>query len=204
MFERGGPVPLTSYDAIVLGGGTMGSAAAWELGKRGLRALVLEQFGHVHGLGAHGGKTRIIRHAYAEGAEYVPLVQRADELWLDLERESRRRILVRCGGLELAAPGFTHAANARRSAEAHGLPFERLTPAEATRRWPAVRVPDDWDAFFSPQAGFLLTEPALQAMADGARQRGVEIREHEAAQAGAPTATASSSAPPPPPTAPTA
>jgi len=172
----------TSYDVIVLGGGTMGTAAAWELGKRGVRALILEQFEHVHDRGAHGGKTRIIRHAYAEGPEYVPLVERADDLWQALEAESGRRILVRCGGLELAAPGYAHAASARRSAEVHGLPHETLSPAEATRRWPAVAVPEDWDVLFSPQAGFLLTEPALEAMADGARRRGVAIQTLEPAR----------------------
>lgn len=169
----------TTYDVIVLGGGTMGSAAAWELGKRGARALVLEQFAHIHPFGAHGGQTRVIRHAYAEGEEYVPLVRRADDLWQALEEESGRRILVRCGGLELAAPGFTHASAARRSAEAQGLPHETISAEEANRRWPAVRVPADWDVLYSPQAGFLLTEPALRAMGEGARRRGVVIREHE-------------------------
>jgi len=43
----------SSFDVIVLGGGTMGTAAAWELGKRGVRTLVLEQFDHVHNQGAH-------------------------------------------------------------------------------------------------------------------------------------------------------
>ena len=71
---------MAHYDAIVFGGGTMGTAAAWELGKRGLKALVLEQFEHVHANGAHSGESRIIRHAYAEGPDYVPLVFRADDL----------------------------------------------------------------------------------------------------------------------------
>src|SRR5688500_19836774 len=110
------------YDVIVLGGGTMGTAAAWELGKRGARALVLEQFSHVHGFGAHGGRTRIIRHAYAEGADYVPLVLRADQLWQELEGVTGVRVLVRCGGLELAAPGHAHARAARASADAHAIP----------------------------------------------------------------------------------
>ena len=60
------------YETIVLGGGTMGTAAAWELGKRGERALVLEQFEHVHDRGSHSGQTRIIRHAYAEGPDTFP------------------------------------------------------------------------------------------------------------------------------------
>ena len=177
------------YDVIVLGGGTMGSAAAWELGKRGAHALVLEQFRHVHDRGEHGGKTRIIRHAYAEGPEYVPLVQRADALWLVLEAESGQRILVRTGGLELAAPGYTHARDARESADRHGLPYEWLSPAEANRRWPGIRVPDGWDVLFSPQAGFLLTEPALRSLAAAARRLGVEVREEEPARAWGATAS---------------
>ena len=48
------------FDAIVIGGGTMGTAAAWALARRGMRTLVLEQFQHVHDQGSHGGETRII------------------------------------------------------------------------------------------------------------------------------------------------
>jgi sarcosine oxidase len=178
----------TTYDAIVLGGGTMGSAAAWALAKRGLRTVVLERFAHVHDRGSHGGRTRIIRHAYAESPEYVPLVQRADDLWLDLERESGQRLLYRTGGLELAAPGHDHARAARRSADEHGLPYEWLSPEETRRRWPAFAVPDDWDVLYSPQAGFLVTEPSLRALAAAARPLGAELREHEPARAWGATA----------------
>lgn len=167
------------YDVIVIGGGTMGTAAAWELGKRGLSGLVLEQFSHIHPYGAHGGRTRVIRHAYAEGPEYVPFVQRADQLWLELEEESGERVLVRSGGLELAAPGHQHARNARASADQHGLPYDWLTPAEGRERFPMVNIPDGWDVLFSPQAGFLYTDAALRTMAASARERGIEIREQE-------------------------
>jgi glycine/D-amino acid oxidase-like deaminating enzyme len=90
----------THFDVIVIGGGTMGLASAMELAKRGRRALVLEQFDFIHDRGAHSGKTRIFRHAYAEGAEYIPLVMRADRLWTELEAETGERILHRVGGLE--------------------------------------------------------------------------------------------------------
>ena len=168
-----------SYEVIVIGGGTMGTATAWELGKRGVSSLVLEQFTHFHPYGSHGGRTRVIRHAYAEGAEYVPFVQRADQLWLELEELSGQRILMRTGGLELAAPGHPHARNARASADQHGLAYEWLTPRDAMRRFPMVRIPEEWDVMFAPQAGFLYTEPALKAMASLARAAGVTINEEE-------------------------
>jgi sarcosine oxidase len=165
------------FDVIVLGGGTMGTAAAWALGKRGLKTLLLEQFHHVHDQGSHGGETRVIRHAYAESPEYVPLVRRADQLWQELQASVGEQVLVRCGGLELAAPGFAHARAARASADAHGLSYEWLTPEEVVSRWPAFRVPEDWDALYSPDSGFLLTEPALRGMANAARALGATILE---------------------------
>jgi monomeric sarcosine oxidase len=165
------------FDVIVLGGGTMGTAAAWALGKRGLKTLLLEQFHHVHDQGSHGGETRVIRHAYAESPEYVPLVRRADQLWQELQASVGEQVLVRCGGLELAAPGFAHARAARASADAHGLSYEWLTPEEVMSRWPAFRVPEDWDALYSPDSGFLLTEGALRRMADAARALGATILE---------------------------
>jgi monomeric sarcosine oxidase len=165
------------FDVIVLGGGTMGTAAAWALGKRGLKTLLLEQFHHVHDQGSHGGETRVIRHAYAESPEYVPLVRRADQLWQELQASVGEQVLVRCGGLELAAPGFAHARAARASADAHGLSYEWLTPGEVVSRWPAFRVPEDWDALYSPDSGFLLTEPALRGMANAARALGATILE---------------------------
>ncbi len=170
-------------DAIVLGGGTMGSAAAWELGKRGRSAIVFEQFQHVHDMGAHGGDTRVFRHAYAESPDYVPLIRRADALWMELEAESGERILERCGGLELAAPGFDHARSARISADEHDIPYEWLDAGEARARWPMIAIPDGWDVLFSPVSGLVRTIPALRTMMAGARARGVELRQHEAVTA---------------------
>src|SRR5205085_4561071 len=70
---------MTSYDAIVLGLGGMGSAAVFELARRGRRVLGLEQFPLVHSRGSSHGHTRIIRTAYYEHPNYVPLVRRAYE-----------------------------------------------------------------------------------------------------------------------------
>ena len=170
---------MAHYDVIVLGGGTMGSAAAWELGKRGERALVLEQFGHVHRNGAHSGETRVIRHAYAEGAGYVPLVQRADRLWVELEEASGKLVYHRTGVLELAGPGESHARDARASAVEHGLDFEWLAPDEIRRRFPQFLVGDDWEGGFGRDGGFLDVDTALHALGDQARSLGVQIHEHE-------------------------
>ena len=173
---------MTHYDVIVIGGGTMGTAAAWELGKRGLKTLVLEQFEHVHANGAHSGESRIIRHAYAEGPDYVPLVFRADDLWMELEALAGEVLFHRVGAIELSAPGNNHAALARESATEHGIPFEWLSMDDVRARFPQFAVGDDWVGGFGDRGGFLDVERSLRAMANQARSLGVEIREHAKVQ----------------------
>jgi monomeric sarcosine oxidase len=170
---------MQHFEIVVVGGGTMGSGAAWALGKRGVAALVLEQFGHVHQLGSHGGKTRIIRHAYAEGAGYVPLVGRAEALWTELAEATELRLLHRTGGLDLAAPGFSQARAARQSAIEHHLPHEWLDGAAVCRRWPVWQLGDEWTACYSPQTGFLDVESSLRALRLAAERCGVIVHQHE-------------------------
>src|SRR5690606_39150924 len=73
------------FDVIVVGVGSMGSAACYYLAKRGYRVLGLEQFGIVHERGSHFGQSRIIRKAYFEHPDYVPLLERAYANWRELE-----------------------------------------------------------------------------------------------------------------------
>ena len=177
-------VRVTHYSTIVLGGGTMGTAAAWELAKRGEKALVLEQFSHVHTLGSHSGQTRVIRHAYSEDPDYVPFVLRADELWSQLVQASGEHFFHRVGVLELApSANDAHAQRARESADAYKLDFEWIDADEIRRRWPQFAVANDWRAGFGSQAGFLEVEPSLRAMARLARESGVEFREQAAVTA---------------------
>src|SRR5205823_11067744 len=83
-----------NFDVIVLGVGGMGSAACFELARRGRRVLGLEQFPLVHTRGSSHGHTRIIRTAYYEHPGYVLLVRRAFERWYELEQLTGRHLLT--------------------------------------------------------------------------------------------------------------
>src|SRR5207244_12061943 len=76
----------------------MGSAALYQLSRRGKRVLGLEAFGPGHQLGSWHGESRVIRMAYFEHPNYVPLLRRAYELWSELERESGEDLLTETGG----------------------------------------------------------------------------------------------------------
>jgi sarcosine oxidase len=167
------------FDVIVIGVGAMGASACWHLARRGRRVLGIEQFGIPHTLGSSHGQTRMIRLAYYEHPDYVPLLRRAYELWDELERTSGQKILHRTGGLYMGGPGDELVTGSLRSARQHGLPHEALDRAEITRRFPQFTLPDDFSGMFEPDAGFLLCERVVATYVTEALRLGAHIRAHE-------------------------
>src|ERR671915_896837 len=90
-----------TFETIVLGLGAMGSAAVYQLARRGSRVLGIDQYSPPHSHGSSHGETRIIRQAIGEGEEYVPLVMRSYELWREIEQETGSELLTITGGLTL-------------------------------------------------------------------------------------------------------
>jgi sarcosine oxidase len=167
------------FDFIVVGLGAMGSAACCHLACAGKRVLGLDRFAPPHTLGSSHGRTRIIREAYFEHPTYVPLVQRAYELWADLERQTERQLFLQTGGLMIGPPEGCVVAGAKRSAELHRLPHEVLSSAEVRRRFPALRPDDGMSAVWEPRAGILFPEACVAAHLSLARQHGAAIQLEE-------------------------
>jgi sarcosine oxidase len=166
---------MTTYDVIVVGVGGMGSAAAFELARRGRRVLALEQFALGHDQGSSHGHTRIIRKAYYEDPAYVPLVQRAYQRWYDLEQRVGRRLLTECGCLSIGRAGSTLLAGVRASAELHAIAVEHLDASRLRRQFPAFRFGDEYSGVLERSAGFLFVEDCVQAHVQAARQLGATI-----------------------------
>ncbi len=172
---------MTTYDAIVLGVGGMGSAALFELARRGRRVLGLEQFPPVHDRGSSHGQTRIIRTAYYEHPAYVPLVRRAYERWYDLEQRTGRHLLTECDCLTVGPPGGELVEGVRRSAREHGLRVEDLTAERISRAYPPFRFPGEYVGVREADAGFLYVEECVRAHIDAAVALGAEVRGEEPA-----------------------
>src|SRR5688500_10716349 len=117
---------MNGYDAIVVGLGAMGSAAAFHLARRGQRVLGLDAFPPGHTLGSSHGETRIIRLAYFEHPDYVPLLRRAYTLWETLQTEAGVSLLTLTGGLFVGPPAGPLVAGSLASARQHDLPHEVL------------------------------------------------------------------------------
>src|SRR4051794_24948882 len=94
---------MENVDHLVVGGGVVGSAAAWQLARRGRSVVLLERFapGHVHG--ASHGASRIYRQTY-DRAEYLDLTIEAFGLWRELERTTGSELLTITGGVSHGAP----------------------------------------------------------------------------------------------------
>lgn len=163
-------------DVIVVGLGSMGAAAAYHLASRGVRVVGLDRFTPPHGRGAHAGGTRIIRMAYAEGAEYVPLLRRAYQLWPVLEEASGTRLMTTTGGLMVGPPDGMLVGGARASARAHDLGHELLDAAEVRRRFPALTPADDEVALHEEVAGLVRPEAAVSAHLRMAERAGADLR----------------------------
>ena len=172
-----------SFDVIVLGVGGMGSAACYELARRGRRVLGLEQFPLVHSHGSSHGHTRIIRTAYAEHPGYVPLVRRAFSRWYELEQATGRHLLTECACLNASVPGSELVEGVLASVRQHGLAAEELIGDEINRRFPAFQFPADYAGVLERAAGFLYVEDCVQAHVDAAMSLGAEIHAEETVRA---------------------
>ena len=169
------------FDVIIVGLGAMGSAAAYHLARCGKRILGLDRFAPPHAFGSSHGQTRIIREAYFEHPLYVPLVQRAYELWMELERQVGRTLFRATGGLMLGKPDGPVVAGAKRSAKDHSLQHKVFSAAEVRTRFPALQPTDEMLAVWEPRAGILFPETCIEAHLTMARKQGADLRTDEPA-----------------------
>ena len=167
------------YDVIVVGVGGMGSAATYHLAKRGHDVLGLEQFGIPHEKGSSHGVTRIIRKAYSEDPAYVPLLDRAYELWQALEEEQGQQLLYQQGSIAAGLPDEENYNGAIEACEEHDLPYEILSSEELSSRYPGYQLPDEFKAVYQPDGGFLASDRCLIAHVQQTFKQGGEIHAHE-------------------------
>jgi sarcosine oxidase len=167
---------MPHYDAIVLGLGGVGSAALFHLARRGHRVLGLDRFPAGHDRGSSHGETRIIRQAYFEHPDYVPLLRRSYELWHELETISGEALFHQVGLLQVGPADGVVVDGVLRAAALHGLPIETLSAADTERRFPGVAVPPGSVGVVERNAGYLLVERCVLAHLAAARQAGAQAR----------------------------
>lgn len=161
----------TTYDAIVIGLGAMGSAACYQLARRGKRVLGLDMFEPGHDQGSSHGDHRMIRKSCYRGDGYVPLAERAFQIWRELEEETDRNLLKMLGEVRLAFPTDGD--------DTLGGLVEVLDKRQLGERFPGFHLHEGMIATYEADAGFLRPELCIATQLELAERHGAELHHAE-------------------------
>lgn len=175
------------YDVIIVGLGAMGSAAAYQLAKKGVRVCGIDRFSPPHDFGSTHGETRVTRKAIGEGAEYVPLTLRTYEIFREIEAETGADLLTITGGLIMSNKngnanlhgndGFIETTVA--TAKKFGIEHRTLTAKEISKEFPQFNLDGNEIGYFESEMGFLRPENCVAAQLKLAEKYGAEIKRNE-------------------------
>lgn len=174
-----------AYDVVVVGLGAMGSAALYQLSKRNIRVLGIDQFSPPHSLGSTHGESRITRQAIGEGSHYVPLVLRSYDIWKELEKETKMDLLTTCGGLimtsgkDLIHHGSKFFEETIASAKKYYIKHDLLESRDISKHFPQFKLSGNERGYFEYVAGFLRPENCISAQLMLARKYGAIIHQGE-------------------------
>lgn len=126
-------------------------------------------------MGSTHGQTRVTRATAWEGAQYVPLVSRANALWAELGAITKQHYRDATGGLFVGHAHEYHVAGSRASADATGLPYTMHDRDEMRQRWPELVVPEGMVGFFDPGAGVLHPERIVRDQLAMAAELGAQL-----------------------------
>lgn len=166
----------TKVKALVVGGGAVGTSIAYHLAKAGWKdVMLLERDELTSGSTWHAaGLLPLFNMSYAT----THIHKYSVDFYKQLENET---------GLNA---GFAVVGNLRMAqtkermdeymlyastAETCDVPYEWLTPDQIKERWPLIRTEDLKGAIYHHTDGYINPADVTQAMAKGARQRGVMI-----------------------------
>lgn len=167
------------FDVIVVGVGSMGSSTVYHLARRGLRVLGLEQFDVPHTRGAGHGFSRVIRMAYFEHPDYVPLLRKAYENWRAIETEAGTGILHVTGGVYMGTPTSELIEGSLRAQRAYQIDHQELTHTELSKLYPMFRLPEHYVGMYENAVGYVVPEQAISSYCIEAMNRGAVIHGHE-------------------------
>ncbi len=165
-------------DALVVGGGVMGTAAAYWLARLGRHVTLLEQGDLPNPCGSSGDHLRVFRLTYGRDAFYTDLASRAQPLWLDLNQEAGEPLLVQNGMLEFAVKEGGYEAHSQKVLEEHRIKVERIEKLQMRRQYPMVNSRAVKFALYHPGGGMIWAMRTTSALSHLAQRRGAKVRTH--------------------------
>lgn len=166
-------------EVAVVGLGAVGVQTLWQLSMR--HGVTVHGFDSVypgHPFAGAGGESRLYRNCEVSDLGYVPIIQRADELWRELETVSSRRLRRLNGVLLLGESDNPQIQTALESADQIGKPVATLSSAAIREKYPQFAVGPGDIGVFDEEGGVISPELTVSTTASLAAQNGAHIHEY--------------------------
>jgi len=169
---------MQTFDVIVIGCGAIGSASFHFLSSAGASVLAIDQHEPPHDKGSSHGQSRIIRQAYFEHPDYVPLLHEAYQGWINLEEQTNQKLLHQVGLLQVGPVDGFLIPGVLASATEHHLPLDRITGRDIEKKFPGFWAEEEVVGLFEKQAGYLRVEESIRAYLDCGQRGGGVLAVH--------------------------
>jgi len=171
------------YDLAVVGLGAIGAAALFQLSKRGVSVLGIDQFNPPHQYGSSHGESRITRLAVGEGRDYVALAMRSHQIWEEIYSKTGKQIYYPTGGILLDSGVHAWGKHGTKSfldqtisyANDFKIIHELADSKTIKARFPQFLVEKTSKAYLEKSAGYLLPELAIATQLELAKENGAVI-----------------------------
>lgn len=165
------------FDAIVIGAGIMGSATAYNLSKRGLKTLLLEQFDFLHHLGSSHGESRTIRATYPEHY-YHSLVMESARLLEEAEKEIGYKVYFKAPQLDVGPADDKSLQSMISSCVKNSHPHRVLDSKQVGEEFSGkFQIPENWLAVSTDFGGVIKPTKAVSMFQTLAVRNGVVLRD---------------------------
>jgi sarcosine oxidase len=168
-----------SQDVIVIGLGAMGASTLYHLAKRGVRVTGIEQFQIGHSFGSSHGQSRVIRKAYFEHPNYVPLLESSYKLWAEFSNKIGKKIYHETGLIYFCPEDSGLLAGLFESSKKYGIEVSKLSPRELIPFQKQFNIPKGFLSVLEPQAGYLESDNCISGYTELAKTLGAKILSDE-------------------------
>jgi sarcosine oxidase/L-pipecolate oxidase len=170
------------YDVVVIGGGPVGLASAYQCAKAGKSVLLLERFNFFNQSGSSNDLVRMFRTMYTQDF-MADLAYQSMADWTELESDAGESLIWMSGLLNFGDPNYLSGPEGNLLApipnmDRLGLPYQILKPAQIMQRYPFRDLPANFVGVFAPDNGCINVPLLLRSLYRLAQSYGAKLQAH--------------------------
>lgn len=170
------------YDVAIIGGGTIGLAAAYYAAAAGKKTILFEQNAFYNDKGSSDGYSRMFRIMYSE-ANMAMLAESSFALWHEIEEDTGVQLLKRNGLLFYGLSGASVEGDLKGCENVMtelGIPFQKYADAAHLKdAYPVFRdVPSNYMGLNQASSATTEVQPSLHTFHDFAIKKGATLLSH--------------------------